>query len=308
MGGALTLDAAGSQAAPVASLTHILLWGGAAIMLLVLVLLAVALAGPARWRSRMASERFVLGLGFAFPVVVLSVLLVVGLTMTSALGKTPENSRGGDPLTVRITGYRWWWSVRYPDFLTANELVIPAGRPVMLQLAAADVIHSFWVPQLAGKRDMIPGKLNRLLIEAERPGEYFAICAEYCGGPHALMQFRVRALTPAAFDAWAANQRRAAAVPASLAAQEGEGLFRRLGCGGCHRVAGTGQAGSRGPDLTHVASRTRIGAGILPNTAANLRGFTANAHAYKPGVVMPPFDQLQPSELDALAAYLAGLK
>jgi cytochrome c oxidase subunit 2 len=302
---ALTLDPAGSQAAPVATLTWILIWGAVAIFALVLALLIVAVTGPETWRRRLRSQKLVLAGGMAFPVVVLTSLLVVGLTLTAHLGRIAD-----DALVIRVTGYRWWWAVDYPGFTTANEVVLPVGRPVVLELATGDVIHSFWVPQLGGKRDMIPGKVNRITMEAGRPGDYFGICAEYCGGPHALMQLRLRALPEAEWQDWARLQRRAAAAPANPLARRGGELFQSIGCGSCHRVAGTraNGAGSAGPDLSHVASRTTLGAGIIPNDRAHLIAWTADPHQFKQGVGMPAFGHLPHADLEAIAAYMEALR
>lgn len=300
----LTLDPAGSQAAPVATLSWVLFAGGTVIFVVVMGFVAVALFGPARWKQALGRERTILWGGLAFPIVLLSVLLVWGLGLTASLGK----AGAADPLEIRVVGERWWWRVDYPSFTTANEIVVPVGRPVTLELISNNVIHSFWVPRLAGKRDMIPGKVNRLTIVADRPGDYFGICAEYCGSAHALMQFRLIALEPPAYARWEAAQARPALSPRAAIAQRGEALFQTLGCGGCHRVAGTRAQGLRGPDLTHLASRRTIAAGIMPNNARTLAAFTADPQAHKPNVLMPGFGGLSAPELLALAAYMDGLE
>lgn len=279
--------------------------GGTLILLLVLAMIAIALAGPERWRAVLAREKTVLLLGFVFPIAVLTALLVIGLTMTASLASSAERPGA---LTIRVTGEQWWWRIEYADFETANEIVIPVGRPVHLELASTNVIHSFWVPQLGGKRDMVPGRINRLNIEAERPGTYFGICAEYCGGPHALMQFRVRALDPGAYAAWEANERRAARPPGGALAAEGAERFEALGCGVCHAVRGTAADGTRGPDLTHIAARTTLGAGIRPLSEENLAAWTAHTDRIKPGSLMPPYPFAPAEEIAAVARYMAGLE
>jgi cytochrome c oxidase subunit 2 len=178
----------------------------------------------------------------------------------------------------------------------------------LIDLTSDNVIHSFWVPELAGKLDMIPGKTNRIRLLADEPGVYYGTCAEYCGGPHALMQFQVRALPPADYVRWLARESGPARAPAEPLAAEGAVLFQTIGCGGCHAVRGTRATGEVGPDLTHVASRLRLGAGILPNNEGTLGGWIANPQRLKPGVKMPAYSGLSARELRALSAYLEGLE
>lgn len=300
----LTLVPAGPQAAPVSTLSWILFAGGTAITLLVLGFLAVAVWGPAGLRATLSGERTIIIGGLAFTISVLSVLLVVGLGMTASLA----SNRDEDMLTIEMTGLRWWWRIEYPGFETANELVIPAGEPVRIELRSEDVLHSFWVPQLAGKRDMIPGKDNSLVIEADAPGIYEGFCTEFCGTAHALMQFRAIALSRDDYARWAANQALPAAPPRTDLASAGQELFQTLGCGSCHNVEGTRAKGRTGPDLSHIASRTQLGAGVLPNNEGTLAGWTANPHNSKPGVLMPGYANLSSFELRALAAYMVGLE
>jgi cytochrome c oxidase subunit 2 len=197
------------------------------------------------------------------------------------------------------------WRVRYlgasgqPDFDTANEIRIPTGRPVELSLASADVIHSFWVPNLAGKIDMIPGRTNRVRLFADRAGVFRGQCAEYCGGPHAQMALYVIADSPERFEAWRDDQRKPATRSDALFAAR---------CGTCHTIRGTAAAGTRGPDLTHVASRGSLGAGVLPMSAAALADWTTSSQHLKPGNLMPEFRELPEEELRALATYLASLE
>lgn len=296
----------GPQAEPVATLTWVLLIGSAAILAVVLLFLAAALFGG-RWRRWFGREWLVIGGGVIFPIATLSVLLVYGLTLTSNLVRSDD----ADPVRIHVNGEQWWWRVRYVDpipFATANEVVIPVGRPALLDLTSDNVIHSFWVPELAGKLDMIPGKVNRLRLLATRPGVFYGACAEYCGGPHALMQFRVIALEPADFVRWTAAQLRAPPVPTDPLAARGAVLFQTLGCGGCHRIAGTPARGLAGPDLSNVGSRLHLAAGIIPNNRGTLAGWIANPQQIKPNVKMPSYSGLSAIELRALATYLDGLE
>ena len=247
-----------------------------------------------------------MGGGIVFPAVVLCVLLAYSLWRGAALATAGE----GAALTIEVTGEQWWWRVHYldpagrVDFATANEIHIPAGRPVDLVLRSADVIHSFWVPTLAGKLDMLPGKSQRMRISAAQPGRYRGQCAEYCGGPHGLMAFHVIAHAPEAYAAWAAQQR----APARGAADgAGRALFN-LRCGACHAVRGTEAAGLRGPDLTHVASRETLGAGRIPFNAHNVAEWTVANQRLKPGNLMPEFAHFSREELQSVTAYVAGLR
>lgn len=283
------LDPQGPAAAAVAEIAWVLFAGGGAIFLLVLILGVQAIVAPRRW---LASEAFVVGSGIVFPVVVLSALLVYVLWGHSSSNAEPA-------IRIEVVGEQWWWRVRYPGFETANEIRIPAGQPVELILRSGDVIHSFWIPSLAGKVDMIPGRTNRLRLAAEREGVFRGQCAEYCGGPHAQMALYVIAETPDRFAAWLEAQRRPAV--------SSHALFNAR-CAVCHSVRGTPAAGTRGPDLTHVGGRTSIGAGLLPNNAGTLAGWIASSQHLKPGNLMPSFGDLSAEELRALAQYLEGLK
>jgi len=299
------LDAASASAQPVVTLSWALFIGGGLILLLVLVMIAIAVCGPRRWRRVLAREKVIIGLGFAFPLVVLSGLLVLGLTMTAGLASSKPKP---DALMITVQGEQWWWRINYDGFETANELVIPVGRPVRLNLVSDNVIHSFWVPQLGGKRDMIPGHSNYLNIQADKAGNFFGICSEYCGGPHALMQFRVIALPPEQYTQWEAAQRLPANAPSGNIATRGADNFLKLGCGVCHNIEGTLAQGTSGPDLTHLGSRNTIGAAILPMDEHNIAQWTRHADTIKPNNKMPPYSYLQTDEIDDIAYYLARLK
>jgi len=301
------LDAAGPYAQPVTLLAWVLLIGGTLVLLVVLAALGIALWGKPVLRKRLGGDRTIWIGGVGFPVVVLTALLVWGLWLTSHLQATAPK---GDEMRVRVTGEMWWWRVAYldsdgrPAIQDANELHIPVGQPILLELESADVIHSFWVPRLAGKMDMIPGRRNLLRIQADQPGTYGGLCAEYCGGPHALMGFVVVAHTPDSFARW----RAARLAPPVPVAGEGAALFLSSGCAACHTIRGTAANGIAGPDLSHVGARRTLGAGILPNNRGTLAGWIADSQTLKPGNRMPNYKQLRPEDLNALAEYMESLK
>jgi cytochrome c oxidase subunit II len=304
------LDPDSPEARAVADLAWLMFAGAGAILLLVVVLTLVAWRGGPVLRGWMSGEALVLGGGIILPVVTLSALLVYGLLLLrDASGATDPHA-----IRVEVVGHQFWWRVRYPAdargqaFETANEIHIPAGRDVLLRLRSADVIHSFWVPRLAGKLDMIPGQVNELRLRADSPGRVRGQCAEFCGSSHAAMAFDVVVHEAPAFAAWLEAQRLAAVRSSDPFAQRGATLFRDAGCGGCHTVRGTEADGELGPDLTHVASRRTIAAGTLPTHVGTLAGWIADAQGLKPGNRMPAFRQFTGLELRALATYLASLE
>jgi cytochrome c oxidase subunit 2 len=252
-------------------------------------------AGLARW--------IVVG-GGAVPAAIVVALLATTAGDHLSLG---AGTGAGGPLRVQVIGHQWWWEIRYPEHgvVTANELHVPVGRTVEVALSTTDVIHSFWVPALEGKRDMIPGRANPLRLEAARPGVYRGQCAEYCGWQHARMAFLVVAETPERFADWLAAQRAAAADPVEPTRQAGRDAFVGF-CGSCHTVRGTAAAGRFGPDLTHVGGRRTLAAGLLPNTPETLAAWIADPQALKPGNKMPALG-LAGDRVAALAAYLTGL-
>jgi cytochrome c oxidase subunit 2 len=203
-------------------------------------------------------------------------------------------------LKVTLIGSQWWWEVRYPDYgiVTANEIHVPAASATYLELQSADVIHSFWAPQLAGKTDLIPNRTNYAWIDPREPGIYWGNCAEYCGTQHANMLLRVVAQERGDFRGWAAEQQKAAA---------GNAAFQSLSCVSCHTVKGTTAAGKFGPDLTHLMSRQTLAAGAIANTPENLRAWVKNPQAAKPGCLMPSL-QLTDEELGQVVSYLETLK
>jgi cytochrome c oxidase subunit 2 len=302
------LDPAGPFAEPLNTLSWVLFAMAGSVLLIVVIALAIALFGPRRWRDRLGGPRLVWIGGFAFPVVVLTALLVYGLALTGHLTQEP----GPGEMRVRVTGEMWWWRVAYLDgegreaFQDANELHIPTGRPVVIELDSADVIHSFWVPRLSGKVDMIPGRRNLIRIQADAPGAYGGQCAEYCGGPHALMGFVVVAHEPAAYETW--RTRQSAPSPAALQPTAGSLVFARAGCGACHTVNGTAFNGQAGPDLSHVGSRRTLGAGILPNNQGTMAGWISDSQSIKPGNRMPAYPVLTGEELREVSGWLESLK
>jgi cytochrome c oxidase subunit 2 len=294
------LNPQGPDAALIAEISWVLFIGAALIFAAVMALAAYAVFAKRQSAARLSPRMLVVGGGIVFPAVTLFALLVYSLARAASLH--PADAQA---LRIEVVGEQWWWRVHYldaegrRDFATANEIRVPVGRPVELELKSADVIHSFWVPVLAGKLDMIPGKTNRLRVRADRAGEFRGQCAEYCGGPHALMALYVVAEEEAGYERWAESQRRPAA--------EGNALFLSR-CAGCHTVRGTPAAGHLGPDLTHVGGRLTIGAGLLPNNAGALAGWIASSQHLKPGNLMPAFAHLPGEELRALAGYLESLK
>lgn len=304
------LDPAGPYAWPITTLTWVLLAMAAIVMAIVFASLWIALFGRKRLAAKLGGQKMIWIGGIILPVVVLTVLLVYGLALTRSL----SDPISGDEPRVRITGEMWWWRVDYlgPDgsiiVRDANELHIPSGQPVVLELESSDVIHSFWVPRLSGKLDMVPGRRNLMRIEANEPGVFGGQCAEYCGGPHALMGFTVIAHAPGDYDRLIAERRRREEGALAGASSAGQQLFQSNGCAACHRIAGTAANGEAGPDLSYVGSRRRLGAGILPNNRGTLMGWIGNSQAIKPGNRMPPYNNLGGAELEQLAAYLEAQK
>lgn len=303
------LDPAGSDAGRLFQLTVILATGGTVIFIGVTALVLYAIFTEPERRAWLGGQRTVVYGGLVFPVLTLSLLLPYGLTVLR-----DTDVRHPDALHIEVVGEQFWWRVRYPpegdqpEVVTANELLVPAGRPVTVSVAAADVIHSFWVPNLAGKIDMIPGRINRLNFTAERTGVYRGVCTEFCGDQHARMAFDVAVLPPEEFTAWRAAQARPALEPSTPFLERGRALFLRGGCGSCHAIRGTEAQGQFGPDLTHVGSRRTIGAGQFPNNIGTLAGWIANTQEIKPGVRMPSYGSLSGEDLRALAGYLESLR
>jgi cytochrome c oxidase subunit 2 len=242
-----------------------------------------------------------------------TIVTVFVLTSLSFMTQRPLFAGRAQSAGIRLIGHQWWWEVRYDGatpgdiFTTANEIHIPVGTPIRLSLESVDVIHSFWVPSLAGKQDLIPGHNNSIELLAQKPGRYRGQCAEFCGLQHAHMGLLIIAEPTDAFEKWQAAQRAAAASPQESDRAKGAQVFAGKPCALCHTIRGTPAGGTVGPDLTHVGSRAYIGADVLPLTIGSLAAWIADPHGVKPGVNMPPV-ALAPDELTAITAYLIGLK
>jgi cytochrome c oxidase subunit 2 len=303
------LDARGAQAAQILELTWVLFAGGAVVFAVTMGLLVLALRGPQAVRASLSGRGWIIGGGIVFPVVVLTALLVYSFAVR---GVPAEQAPAA--ASIEVTGELWWWRVRYLDgqgsplFESANEVHIPAGLPVDLHLRSDNVIHSFWVPSLAGKLDMIPGHVNRLRLRADAPGVFRGQCAEFCGAQHARMAFHVVAMEPQAFEQWLAAQAQPASPPADALAQAGRDLFFGSRCAICHAIRGTPAAGTRGPDLTHFGSRLTLAAATLPNTRGAAAGWIVDVQHIKPGALMPAYSRFSGEELRALSAYLESLR
>jgi cytochrome c oxidase subunit 2 len=239
--------------------------------------------------------------GIVAPPIVLVTLLVYSSVVAGATAHVPEDGE----LVVDVVGHMFWWEVAYEDLglVTANEIVVPVDTPVRFDLATDDVIHSFWIPRIHGKMDMVPGRVNAFTFTATETGSFRGNCAEFCGIAHAQMVAYVHVVEQDEFDAWVEGQRQ----PAATASSEGEGVFLDAGCAACHAVTGTDAVGRVGPDLTHLASRERLAAGIVPNTRENLAELITHPQRVKPGIAMPGA-QLADAELEALLDYLEGLE
>ncbi|HEV2854985.1 MAG TPA: cytochrome c oxidase subunit II [Thermoanaerobaculia bacterium] len=314
------IASAGPQAGRIEGLWWLMFWVSTAVFVAVMVALGGAMARRPRIlgdsepphaltpeeRGRM--NRLVGG-AVAVTVVILFVLLVASVGTGRAIASL---SAPHAPI-VKVTGHQWWWQVEYVDAVpgrsltTANEIHIPVGRPVLFRLQATDVIHSFWVPNLHGKRDMIPGHDNEIWIQADRPGVYRGQCAEFCGFQHAHMGLLVIAEPPAQYEAWYKSQLQPAATPVTARQERGRQLVQSLPCALCHNVQGSQASGKTGPDLTHLASRRTIAAGTLPNTRGNLAGWILDPQTVKPGNHMPA-NTMASDDLQALLDYLEILK
>ncbi|MGE0005006.1 MAG: cytochrome c oxidase subunit II [Parvibaculaceae bacterium] len=301
------LDPGGEESRQIAALFWVMASAGALIWLGIVGLLIYALWPERRVHRDRTVGHLIFWGGAIFPSVALLLLLAYALWLMPGL--RPFAQAEATVLRIEVTGKQFWWRVVYrppggSPVIDANEIRLPVGERVELTLKSEDVIHSFWIPGLGGKMDMIPGRTNRLSLVAERPGTFRGACAEYCGTSHALMAIAAVAVEKDAFEAWLA----ARAQPSAGTAAPGAGLFRHHGCGACHRVAGTQAQGRVGPDLSHVGSRITLGAGILPNTEAAMVRFITRPQEVKPGQHMPAFDMIAADDVRAIAAYLRALR
>lgn len=304
------LEPRGPGAARVEPLWWLMFWISSVVFLVVLVMIAMAIRRRGQIGEPLVEEsprwgnRFVVVAGVVIPWLILTSVFLVSLKVMQGLASEGDN----EALTIRVDGRMWWWDVFYPGGVrTANEIHIPAGEPVRVRLTASDVIHSFWVPQLQVKIDMIPGKTNEMWLQADKPGRYRGQCAEYCGIQHANMLFYVVAEPQADFHAWLANEARPAPAPVAPAAIRGRDVYLGSSCFGCHAVRGTTASSEFGPDLTHLARRETIASGILENNRENLRRFIVEPQTVKPGDTMPP-TSFSEEDLAALLDYLEGLR
>jgi cytochrome c oxidase subunit 2 len=314
------VDPAGVQADRIHGLWTLFLWTLAVVYALVMATLAYAAFRP---RPKGTSDEPVTappvdqelrkGIIVSAAVVVVVLILFVFLFADFVTGRRIDALASADDPTIKVTAHQWWWEVQYDDptpsniVITANELHVPVGRAVRIELESPDVIHSFWVPNLHGKTDAIPGQTTRLNLRADRPGVFWGQCAEFCGLQHANMRLVVVAEPEGDFRKWLAARRQPAAEPVTEGQKRGQQVFLTNTCKMCHSVQGT-PAGSRvGPDLTHVASRPRIAAGTLPTSRGHLAGWVTDPHGIKPGVRMA-VNPLRPDDLQALLDYLESLK
>jgi cytochrome c oxidase subunit 2 len=313
------LDPSSSAGRRVEGLWWVLFWISAVVVVVVTVFLLVAMRrrrraaqgrrdgeglGEVDTRPVPWGDRFVVLAGVVVPGGILAGTFVYSLGVLGDLAGPPEEPA----LEVEVVGHTWWWEVRYPNgVVTANEIHIPAGETVELALPTADVIHSFWAPELQVKKDHIPGVDNTLWVVADRAGRFRGQCAEFCGLQHAHMEFEVVALPPDEFEDWLDREAEPATEPQTEEAEQGSEFFATSSCAGCHTIRGTSAEGTLGPDLTHLADRETIGAGLIPLTPRNLDDFITDPQDDKRGVSMPP-TELSPDEVDAVVAYLMGLE
>lgn len=300
----------GHEAAVVAKLSWIMFTGAALVVVLVAVILLYVLLRRTDRRPAINGSWFIFAGGVALPTVTLTALLIYALSATKELRASDERA----PFDVEVIGHQWWWEVRYlgqaPDehFITANELHLPLGVRTRIRVTSADVIHSFWAPNLAGKIDLLPGHENEIVVEPIKIGTSRGQCAEFCGAQHARMGLYVVVHEPGEFELWRAHQQQPARVPSDPLALAGREVFSRAACAYCHTVRGTMAGGRLGPDLTHVGSRLSIAAATLPANRGSIAAWIVHAQQIKPGNLMPNFRAFDGEELRALSAYLETLE
>ena len=303
---------ASSDARRLASLGTAMVVIGTLVFVGVVVILGVALrrrrgstADLATAEPAVSEHRWVIGGGLVFPVLVLAGVFIATLSTLRAFASTDDPAAPD----VVVIGHQWWWEVRYPrsGAVTANEIHIPVGSRMRVELRSADVIHSLWIPNLEGKTDLVPGQRNYMTVRADSAGVYVAECAEFCGMQHAHMRLSVVAQDPARYARWIEAERQPAGAPGDPVAAAGQLAFMNHSCAFCHSVRGTPAAGQVGPDLTHVGSRLMLGAGTIANTSGNLAAWISNPDRIKPGTKMPPI-ALDGATLQAIVHYLETLK
>jgi cytochrome c oxidase subunit 2 len=301
------LAPAGRDAEHIATLFWVMVIGALVVWSAVVVVAVYAIRSQRETHSHTTANLLVIGGGVALPAVVLAALLAYGMPILSAvMAPAPDGA-----LLIEVTAKQWWWRVRYQvgdvAIETANEIHLPVGQRVELRLDSADVIHSFWVPSLAGKMDMFPGRVTRLALEPTRTGVFRGTCAEYCGASHALMGLTVVVTSADDFRTWLDRQARPATA-VTTAAPNGQAAFISNGCGACHSVRGSAADGRVGPDLTHIGGRLGIGAGVLDRSPDAIAQWITSTDHIKPGVLMPAFRGLSPEHVRSIAAYLMSLE
>jgi len=310
------ISPAGIQAASIHALWRLMLWVCGAVFVAVMAALLLSIVRGINNRSKqeaeLSSDRALasgVGASAGLNVLTLMLLLVASIVTGRTVGSTLA---GSSAVTVAITGHQWWWEIQYEDavpsrrVVTANELHIPINRPVVLKVTSRDVIHSVWVPNLQGKRDLIPGYTTAIWLQANRTGVFRGQCAEFCGMQHAHMAFDVIAESDRDFEAWLEAMRQPGHDPPP-ATRRGRDIFMQSRCAGCHAILGTEAAGQIAPDLTHIATRSTLGAGTLPNTPQNLAAWIQDPQRMKPGNQMPA-NPLPEEDVQALVAYLETLR
>ncbi len=319
------LDPAGMQAYRLEDLWWLFFWITGIVYLIVMAVVLIALFRSRRAQKKASSETAPdlvpdqhsekrIGNVIKAAIALTTVILFVFMYSSFRAGRDITSLyRAESPLVIKIVGRQWWWEVEYrhdvpsQNVTTANEIHIPVGRPVRLELESTDVIHSFWVPNLHGKKDLVPGYKTSFVFQADEPGIYWGQCAEFCGHQHAKMRFVVIAESEADFNNWSKAQQQPAVPPATDLEKRGQEIFLVTTCTQCHTVQGTPANGRVGPNLTHIASRPYIAAGSLRNTEETLGKWILNPHAAKPGVRMP-MNTYSNEDLQALVAYVKSLK
>jgi cytochrome c oxidase subunit 2 len=311
------LNPAGPQAAKIASLYWVFFTVTAIAYVTTITFFLIAVrrarrsevADDSPSRERSLARGVTIGGGLS--ILAMLALITTSAATGSAIGNFAEDKP--NQLEIQVIGHQWWWEIQYSDPIssniikTANEIHIPIGKPVLLRLTTRDVIHSLWIPNLHGKRDLIPGRYNKFWIQADKPGVFRAQCAEFCGLQHAHMAFVVFAHNATDFDRWKKHQQTPAPDPQTPAQMRGREVFLSAPCVNCHSIAGTDAYATVGPDLTHVFSRRTLAAGLLINNKGNLGGWVTNAPAIKPGTAMPP-NPMSAQDLQDLLAYLETLQ
>lgn len=315
------LDSAGVQSGQLENLWWLFFGVTAAVYVIVMAVLLAALFRRKKGDAETAPEispdaarekrisNTIKG-AVALTTIILFVLMIVSFRTGRAI-QTLANAP--QPLQIKVIGHQWWWEIEYQDTIpsnnvtTANELHLPAGRPIKLQLQSNDVIHSFWIPNLHGKKDLIPNYPTVFFFQADKTGTFWGQCAEYCGYQHAKMRFMVTVELPEDFAKWLNAQRQSSAQPATERQKRGQEIFLTTTCAQCHTVQGTVAAGRVGPNLTHIGSRTYIAAGSLPKTREHLQNWISDPQTIKPGIRMP-MHNFAPEDLEALVDYLESLK